>query len=300
MDITQMHYLIAIVESGCNLSAAAKKIHISQSALSQFITNFERDEEVALFVRKNGRLEELTPSGKRIYEYALNIVRLHEEMEEMVRKEASKQKGTIRIGMPSLVLTVLFSHFFSKFIVENPDIKIEIVEEGSNELKRMLYEKDLDYVAIVAPTELDPKSYEEHVIQIDEYTAFMRPEHALAEKEIVRWEELAPYQIGTFRESFVTYRLVNEKLKEKNSKAKVTLTAASWDFLVETTNESDFVSILPAPIQRYLHQSDVIMKHFEDPIPFNVLLCRPRKEKYSTVESFVHESMLNYFYQPVD
>lgn len=94
------------------LSAAAKKIHISQSALSQFITNFERDEEVALFVRKNGRLEELTPSGKRIYEYALNIVRLHEEMEEMVRKEASKQKGTIRIGMPSLVLTVLFSHFF--------------------------------------------------------------------------------------------------------------------------------------------------------------------------------------------
>ncbi len=38
MDIVQMGYFINIVENNCNLSLAAKKIHISQSALSQFIT----------------------------------------------------------------------------------------------------------------------------------------------------------------------------------------------------------------------------------------------------------------------
>lgn len=300
MDITQLNYFITIVECGCNLSMAAKKIHISQSALSQFITNFERDEEIELFIRKNGRLEELSASGNRIYEYALKIVRLHEEMQETVRKESAKQKGTIRIGLPSLVLTVLFSDFFSRFIVENPDVKIEIVEEGSNELKRMFFDKDLDYVVLVAPTGLNPKSYEEHVIQIDEYTAFMRPSHPLAEKESIRWNELDPYQLGTFKESFVTNRLVKEKLEDKQSKAKVTITSSSWDFLVETTNHSDIISILPSPIKRYLNIEDVVMKHFEDPIPFNVLLCRPIKQTYSPIETYVHESMLNYFYQPID
>ena len=44
MDIIQMTYFINIVECGCNLSIAAKKIHISQSALSQFVTNFEATE----------------------------------------------------------------------------------------------------------------------------------------------------------------------------------------------------------------------------------------------------------------
>jgi DNA-binding transcriptional LysR family regulator len=300
MDITQMNYFITIVECGCNLSLAAKRIHISQSALSQFITHFERDEEVELFIRKNGRLDGLTASGKRIYKFALDIVSMHEEMEDTIRKEAAKQKGTIRIGLPSLVLTVLFSNFFSKFIVENPDVKIELVEEGSYELKRMFFEKDLDYVVLVAPTDLDPKSYEEHVIQIDEYTAFMNRSHPLASKETIKWKDLNEFQIGTFKESFITNRLVKEKIRKKKSKAEVTLTSASWDFLVETANHSDIVSILPAPIKRYLKNDQVVMKHFDDPIPFNVLLCRPVKTSYTPVETFIHESMLSYFYQPID
>ena len=300
MDITQMNYFITIVECGCNLSLAAKRIHISQSALSQFITNFERDEEIELFVRSNGRLEELTPSGKKVYAYALKIVKMHEEMQETVRKESAKQKGTIRIGLPSLVLTVLFSNFFSRFIVENPDVKIEIIEEGSHELRRMLLKKDLDYVVLVAPTDLDPKSFEEHIIQIDEYTAFMNPQHPLAQEETIQWKSLDPYQVGTFKASFVTNQLVKQKLEDKNSDAKLTITSASWDFLVETTNHSDVVAVLPSPIMRYLNNDNVVMKHFEDPIPFNVLLCRPIKNTYSPVETYVHESMLSYFYQPID
>ena len=179
MDITQLNYFINIVECGCNLSLAAKKIHISQSALSQMITNFEKEEELNLFYRKNGRLEELTPSGTMLYQYALDMLKLHDEMKGMLRKESSKQKGTIRIGLPSLILRVLFSKFFSKFIVENPEIKIEIIEDGSHELRRMFLQKDLDYVVLIEPTNLDPKSFEEHVIQIDEMTAFMAPTHPL-------------------------------------------------------------------------------------------------------------------------
>ena len=48
----------------------------------------------------NGRLNGLTPAGERIYEYALKITEQHEEMQEVVRLESLKQKGTIRIGLP--------------------------------------------------------------------------------------------------------------------------------------------------------------------------------------------------------
>lgn len=299
MDITQLNYFINIVECGCNLSLTAKKIHISQSALSQLITNFEREEDLELFYRKNGRLEELTPSGKRLYNSALMIVKAYEEMKDMVRKESAKQKGTIRVGIPSLILRVFFSNFFPKFIVENPEIKIEIVENGCNELRRMFLQKDLDYVVVIEPTNLDTKSFEEHAIQIDELTAFMSPEHPLANEEKISWNKIEEYPLATFNESFVTNDLVKRKLVEYHLNPAITFTSSSWDFLIETTHHSDTIAVLPSPIRRYLSTTDYVEKSFKDPIPFNVLLCRPIKDAYSNVETYLHESILGYFYQPI-
>lgn len=90
-----MTYFINIVECGCNLSIAAKKIHISQSALSQFVTNFESTEGIQLFNRRNGRLESLTEAGGKIYRFATEIVNRHEEMQSMIHMEALKQKGPL-------------------------------------------------------------------------------------------------------------------------------------------------------------------------------------------------------------
>ena len=85
MEISQLYYLIKIVESDYNLSLAAKNIHISQPALSQFISTFEKDNEVELFNRKNGRLQNMTEAGKNIYDYAIKILELYEEMEDVIR-----------------------------------------------------------------------------------------------------------------------------------------------------------------------------------------------------------------------
>ncbi|MGX6961964.1 LysR family transcriptional regulator [Vagococcus xieshaowenii] len=299
MDIQQLYYFMNIVECGCNLSLAAKKIHITQSALSQLIINFEANEELTLFYRKNGRLESLTPSGEKLYTYAQEITQLHEQMNEMVRKEAAKQKGTIRIGLPSLILRIFFSSFFPKLMMDNPNIQLEIVEGGSNYLRKMLFQNDLDYAILIEPTSLDPKSFEEHVIQIDEMTAFVYHTHPLAHKKRLSWRDLESFPVATFNESFTTYELVTEKLKKEKSNAQIKLTSSSWDYLVEATQESNIVAVLPSPIERTMDKNLFVEIPFKEPIPFNVLLCRPIKGNYNDVEGLVYESILSYFYQPI-
>lgn len=126
MDIIQMSYLINIVDSSYNLSLAVKKIHISQSALSQFITHFEASEGVQLFNRKNGRLDGMTEAGRMVYRFATEIVAKYEEMQDVIQKEAAKQQGTIRLGLPSIILRAYFSHLLPKFYVNYPTINIEI------------------------------------------------------------------------------------------------------------------------------------------------------------------------------
>ncbi|MBD3948723.1 LysR family transcriptional regulator [Tuanshanicoccus lijuaniae] len=299
MDINQLNYFINIVECGCNLSLTAKKIHISQSALSQLINNFENDHEVLLFNRKNGRLENLTSAGAKFYDYAQEIVRQYDEMLEMIRKESAKQKGTIRIGIPSMVLRVYFSALIPKFTLENPDIQIEFIEDGTLELRKMLVDKDLDYAVLLEPTNLDDKKFEQYVIQINEMTAFMSPQHPLAEKNLLQWSDIMNYPIATFNKHFLTHQLLLEKLNKINKDKQIMFKSSSWDYLIEATKETDIVTVLPSPINQYLDSTQTVEKHFESPIPFNVLICRPIKDKYSDIESLVFENIINYFYQPI-
>lgn len=299
LDIMQLYYFINIVECNCNLSLAAKKIHISQPALSQFISNFEKEKDIILFNRKNGRLVSLTTAGDEIYKYAIEISELHEEMQETVRIEALKQHGTIRLGLPSLILRVYFSQFFPQLSLEYPDMHIEIVEEGSNELRRMLVNGELDIAILIEPTSLDVEGYEQQVIETDEMVAFSDQAHPLNEKEKLDWKDLSSYPVATFNKNFMTYELVQDKLKNLDFNKQIQFTSSSWDYLIEVTKEKGIVTVLPRPVQEYIDYDVFNVKYFKDSIPFNFQICRPHKNKYNQVENFVYNEIMDYFSQSI-
>lgn len=299
VDIIQLNYFINIVESDYNLSLAAKKIHISQPALSQFISNFEKENEVQLFHRKNGRLFDLTQAGKEIYQFALGMVDQYEKLEKIIKAEASKQKRTIRLGLPSLILRVYFSDYLPNLSIDHPDIHLEIIEGGSNDLRKKLLKGDVDIAILIEPTNLDIEKNEQHVIQIDEMTAFLDKKHPLSKKEVLDWNDLEGYPIGTFNKSFMTYPLVLNKLEEVHLEEQVKFTSSSWDYLIEATRGKEIVTILPRPVEKYFDKDLYSIKKFKDYIPFNFHVCRPIKDKYNTVEEFVFNDIINYFYQPL-
>lgn len=294
-----MYYFMNIVECSCNLSLAAKKIHISQSALSQFVKNFEENENIQLFHRKNGRLDGLTEAGERIYRYSTEIISKYEEMQNAIQSESAKQKGTIRLGLPSLILRFYFSNILPNFLLKHPHIDIQIVESGGVDLRQKLLAEELNYALLIEPTSLDTKKYEQHIIQMDEYVAFMDKHHPLAQKDLLEWKDLEAYQLGTFVKSFTTYGLVEEKLKKEKINAKLAHLSSSWDYLVESTYKTDIISILPAPIENLLDHDRFKVVRFRDFIPFNIWFCRPYKTRSNDVENFVYEEFLKLFYMPV-
>lgn len=298
MDITQMYYFVQIVESNCNLSLAAKKIHISQSALSQFITQFEHNEGIALFHRKNGRLESLTEAGERILSQVKIILARYEELEIIVQNESAKQQGTIRLGIPSFILRIYFANILPNFLINNPNIDIQIIEGGGVELRQKFLEGDLNYAILIEPTHLENKKYEQHVIQMDEYVAIMDKDHPLACRDYLEWSDLSPYQLASFNKDFMTYHVLTEKLKKEKVKAELHYMSSTWDYLVEATMGNDIVAILPKPVEKVMDKERFVMVPFKDFIPFNIWFCRPYKSHRSEVESFVYEEILKMFYLP--
>lgn len=92
----KIQYFIDVVQEG-SFSSAAKKYLLSQSAISQQITQLENEIGVILFDR-SGYKPKLTNQGKVFYEGCLKLQRETNELLETIQQEHIK----IRIGLTQL------------------------------------------------------------------------------------------------------------------------------------------------------------------------------------------------------
>ncbi|TNG89194.1 LysR family transcriptional regulator, partial [Pasteurellaceae bacterium USgator41] len=130
MDIRHLRYFIAIVDNNFNLSRTSQHLYISQPALSMMINEFEKREAIQLFKRTQGKIVGLTYVGENYYRDAKEIVEKYNEMNQNLHKITNQITGNITIGIPPLVLSVVFSEIMPYLILENPTINFSIKEQG--------------------------------------------------------------------------------------------------------------------------------------------------------------------------
>lgn len=295
MDIYQLRYFVAIVESDFNLSVASRKHHVSQPALTQAIKKFESEEKVELFIRASGRLSGLTNVGEIFYNNALVVLDHHDRMLRDLRENSTVVKGKVRIGIPPLILTVMFTDFLTNLITKNPNIRFEIIEEGAFELRRQLILQEIDFAIILQPTDLNPQVFKEEIILIDQLTCFMSNRHPLSKKSAMQWTDLRQRKLAIFTSTFMIHHQLKRKFESLNITPDIALMSSSWDFLLESTRATDFVTILPSPVNKHFSYSDVKEIPFDPPFPWKVVLVYPIKSRYSRIENYTRQSIMSYF-----
>jgi DNA-binding transcriptional LysR family regulator len=293
MDIKQLKYFLTIVDSDFNLSAASKKLHVSQPALSLMIKNFEEEENVLLFERANGRLQNLTPVGEVFYANAQAVIEQYQYMMDQLREEATKMKGKIKIGIPPVVISVIFSEVMADLILNNPDIKFEIIELGAYALRKKLLLQEMDIAILLKPTNID--HIDEILLAENELCAYMDKNNPLANCDQLTWIQLNNQPLAIFDNTFMIHHLLINKFNQKNVKPIISLTSSSWDFLLRSTSGTDLITILPSLISEIYFDSNITKVHFKDPLSWEIVACRIKKSRYSRLEEYVFQSILEYF-----
>lgn len=296
MEIMQLRYLIMIVESNFNISLAAKKLYTSQSAISQMIINFEKDNSVPLFIRERGRLRALTPFGKVMYQYALKIISLYDEMNDVIGQETQSQLNSVlRVGIPELILTVYFEKFIMEFLKKYPMVRLEIYEEGSKDIARMLEQHELDFAILVEPTNLNSSNYNIDPLIKDELVAFMSENNPLAKKKVISWEDTTRYNIASFNDEFITHSLILDKLTKDNLKNTMSITSSSWNFLMNVVQNSNNVTVFASHVDKDDNKLEgLVSRKFDDPIPFIVTLYSYMKDRTVWVEEEFKNELLTF------
>lgn len=146
VDIRQLLYFTTIAEEG-SISAAAKKLHLSQPPLSYQMKLLEEELHLPL-IERSARGIALTEAGRVLYKRAQGIL----ELSELTRKEmlamASGFTGTLHIGTVSSSGASLLGWRIPAFHQKYPQIGFAIHEGNTFELMEML-ESGLIELAIV-------------------------------------------------------------------------------------------------------------------------------------------------------
>lgn len=146
MDIRQLLYFTTIAEEG-SISAAAKKLHLSQPPLSYQMKLLEEELPLPL-IERGARGITLTEAGRVLYKRALGILELNELTRKEMLSMASGFTGTLHIGTVSSSGASLLDWRIPAFHQKYPQIGFAIHEGNTFELMEML-ESGLIEIAIV-------------------------------------------------------------------------------------------------------------------------------------------------------
>ena len=126
MELRDLHSLIGIAETG-SLSGAARKLNLTQPALSASLKRLEQELNV-LLVRRHSRGAALTEEGKYVLQKSYHIVRDVAEVVSVVDGLAEEPIGLVRLGLPTTIAGGLIPEFFPMLRSRYPQIRLNIIE----------------------------------------------------------------------------------------------------------------------------------------------------------------------------
>ena len=147
MELNHLQIFVAIVEEK-TMSAAAKRMHLTQPALSHNLKMLEEQLQVQLFQRQ-GRGLQLTPTGRSFLQQAQKLLSQAQEMIVAARRNAVQDYFDLRIGSVDSAATHLLPNVFPMLQRSFPQLVVKLQTGRTPELLNGLSENELD-LALVA------------------------------------------------------------------------------------------------------------------------------------------------------
>lgn len=141
--LVQLRYFTQAARSG-SMTEAAKRLHVSQPALSAAIALLEADLGVALFERVPRRGIRLTRAGFQFYEDALALLQQADAMRDTVDNFADVISGTLRVGMYTPMAPFRAPSILQAFARRHPDVAVDVFEADHLELARLVRDGEVD------------------------------------------------------------------------------------------------------------------------------------------------------------
>ena len=226
------HYESFLAVAECNsISEAAKRLYVTQPAVSAEIAQLEKALCVRLFFRTN-RGVRLTPEGQILYDYIRRAFSFIQAGEEKLRELSGLRSGVLRIGASDMTLRFFLLDHIADFHQRYPDVHVNITNAPTPQTLEALRNGAIDFGVVSEP--LSPALYEDIELIPVRYIRdifIASEEFGIAHRTSVKKSDLMHYPLIMLERDTSTRRYVSEWLGESFPAPAIEL--ATSDLLLE-------------------------------------------------------------------
>ena len=240
MNLNQLRVFYEAARTG-SFTSAAKKLCITQPAVTAQIKTFEDQCNLKLF-KKKGRSLYLSDEGSTLYEYTRRIFEYEKEVEDVIEEMRKLKRGTLRLGTSKAYARYFMPFLISSFHEAFPHIKVHLDEGSSMDILRSLVELKNE-VAVIAKVEED-SNVTFLPFKRDELILILAPTHSLSKKKSVSVEELVHEPMIMKEMGSGTRKQINDLFSRKGLTPNVLMETSNTEFIKQLVQRGEGISFL--------------------------------------------------------
>lgn len=147
MTFRQIEYFMAIAENK-NFSSAARKLFVTQPAISQQLSMMEQELGYALLIRSK-RTVELTLAGQIFYDACVKMLKIYKDADAHIKKLLAENDQQLRIGIIEGLSIPALLEAIKDFSFRHYKDNIRVESHSFSELTKRLSSNQLDLIITI-------------------------------------------------------------------------------------------------------------------------------------------------------
>ena len=267
LTLKQFKYLIGIVDSGLNITAAAERLFTSQPGISKQLKQLEAELGVQLFTRKGKSLASVTPAGREVVARARRILREVENIRSLASDMTAEQEGTLSIATTHTQARYVLPEVIRAFRKRYPNVDLELHQGTSEQIAELIGTNKVDFAIATGSQDLFPQLT---LLPIYRWRriAFVPTNHPLAlEEERINLERLSEFPLVTYVFSLTGESSFKKAFTDRGLEPRVVFTARDADVIKTYVRMEMGVGVIASMAFEDGDRDDLIALDTEDLFP---------------------------------
>jgi len=177
LSLRKIACFVATAEAG-SVSLAAKRLNLSQAALSEALIDLEQELGIDLFVRHKARGVTMTSASRQLLAEARQLVRHAEDFQALVHSAGPDLAGELIVGCFPTLLPFVMPKLLDGFQVSHPEVTIRFVEDSQLNLEQAMLAGTID-LSVLYDIDVG-QALEKRPLFVCTPYVLLSPEHRLA------------------------------------------------------------------------------------------------------------------------
>jgi len=265
MNLRALQYFVKLADLK-HFSKAARACFVSQPTLSTQIKKLEVELGVQLVERSPKNIM-LTPVGVEIADRARLVLSDIDQIRAVARRSGNPADGVLRLGLFPTLAPYFLPHVVPALRKRYPNLRLQLAEEKTDDLLRMLRQGELDAALLALP--INDEGLEMETLFEEPFVLALPEHHRLVDQARITTNDLAGAELLLLEEGHCLRDHALAVCALANAHERVDFHATSMETLRQMVAADVGITLMPilAVKPPIAATGNVVIRHFEKPAP---------------------------------